>query len=68
MTDNAKLSEIAGRIVALKKFSDATGNQTGKSQTALMRDLDPVELSIVASLVNQQLFSTAKDGGHSESA
>ena len=61
MQPNPKLVEIADRIVALKKFTDATGNQTGKSQTALMRDLDPIELSIVAALVNKELFSQTKD-------
>ena len=53
MTD-PKLTEIANQIVELKKFTNLTGTQTGKSQTALIRDLDPVALSIVAALVNKQ--------------
>jgi hypothetical protein len=60
MTD-PKLVKIAEQIAELQKFTKATGNKTGKSQTALMAALDPVELSIVASLVNQKL-STPKDG------
>ena len=58
-----KLEKIADQIAELQKFTRATGNKTGKSQTALMAELDPVELSIVASLVNQKL-STPKDGSN----
>lgn len=50
-----RLLEIAARIVELKRFSDALGTQTSKSRSALIRDLDPIELSIVATLVNKEL-------------
>lgn len=56
-TANPRLQEIADRIVQLKRFSEVTGTQSGKSQTALIAKLDPIELSVVASLVNQQLYA-----------
>jgi hypothetical protein len=50
-----RLVEIANCIVDLKKFQSTTGVITNRSQGALIRDLDPIELSIVAHLVNKAL-------------
>jgi hypothetical protein len=50
-----KLELIAQRIVDLKKFQASTSVVTNRSQTALIKDLDPIELSIVAHLVNKAL-------------
>jgi hypothetical protein len=49
-----RLAAIAQKIVELKRFSDLTGTITSRSQGALVRDLGPVEMSIVAHLVNKQ--------------
>jgi hypothetical protein len=54
MTDN-KLQEVAQRIIELKRFQLATGVITSRSQGALIRDLDPIELSNVAAAVNKAL-------------
>jgi hypothetical protein len=58
MTDN-KLQEVAQRIIEMKRFQLATGVITSRSQGALIRDLDPIELSNVAAIVNKAL-ATAK--------
>jgi hypothetical protein len=50
-----RLMEIANRVIDLKRFQNTTGVITSRSQGALIRDLDPIELSIVAHLVNEAL-------------
>lgn len=57
MNHEPKLIEIANQIVELRKFSALTETKTSRSQTALIADLDPVSLSIVAMLVNKQLLT-----------
>jgi hypothetical protein len=67
MTDN-KLQEVAQRIIELKRFQLATGVITSRSQGALIRDLDPIELSNVAAAVNKALASKAETTTPTQSA
>ena len=50
-----KLVEIAERIIDLKKSQLSTGVKTTRSQAAVVKDLDPVQLSLVLHLVNKAL-------------
>jgi hypothetical protein len=50
-----RLADIARRIVELIRYSTLTGTQTHKSQTALIRSLEPREMSVVTSLVNKEI-------------
>ena len=61
-----RLQDLADKIVQMRQFSKETGIQTNRSQGALIQNLDPVEVSIVATEVNRQLFNPKQktEGAH----
>ncbi len=50
-----ELRHIAEKLVAMRRFSLATGCQTGKSQGALIKNLTPEETAIVAELALEMM-------------
>lgn len=50
-----ELRHIAEKLVAMRRFSLATGCQTGKSQGALIKDLTPEETAKLAEITLEMM-------------
>jgi hypothetical protein len=50
-----ELIRIAEKLVAMKRFSLATGCQTGKSQGALIKNLTPEETAQLAEITLEMM-------------
>ena len=50
-----ELRHIAEKLVAMRRFSLATGCQTGKSQGALIKNLTPDETAEVADITLEMM-------------